>query len=148
MRLNEKEQKVLRIIAKWYKEGRNDIDRMSAITELRISDFEYNTIMLLMEHIGAIEAMHGQPSDGPNYVALDFTPLCYSEQLVRQIDEQIEIEKRVAPPDIVQQLLSRVRQNPWTAWTIIVFLVLSLLVPLLNGFWELLEKIMSLFSGK
>ena len=119
MILNEKEQGVLRTIAKWYREGKNDIDRNSAMTELQVNDSEYNTIMPLMEHIGAIEAKHGLPHE-PNYVALDFTPLCYSEQLVRQIDEQIESKKRAAPPDFVQQLQSHVRQNPWTAknpWT-------------------------------
>ena len=147
MILNEKEQGVLRTIAKWYKEDKNDIDRNSAITELQIGDSEYNTIMLLMENIGAIEAKHGLPHE-PNYVALDFTPLCYSEQLVRQINEQIENEKRAAPPDIVQQLQSRARQNPLTAWTIIIFLILALLIQLLNNSWELWEKIMSLFSGK
>jgi hypothetical protein len=115
VRLNGKEQEVLRTIAKWYREGKNDIDRTSATAELQISDLEYNTIMPLMENIGAIEAMHGQPSDGPNYVALDFTPLFYSEQLVRQIDEQIESEKRAVPSDFVQQLQSHVPQNPRTA---------------------------------
>lgn len=147
MILNEKEQRVLRTIAKWYKEGKNDIDRNSAMAELQISDSEYNTIMPFMESIGAIEAKHGLPHE-PNYVALDFTPLCQSEQRVRQIDEQIESEKRAAPPDIVQQLESRVRQNPWTAGIIIIFLILALLIPLLNSLWELLEKIATLSSGK
>jgi len=114
MILNEKEQEVLRTIAKWYREGKNDIDRNSAIAELQITDSEYNTIMLLMEKYGAIEAKHGLPHE-PNYVALDFTPLCQSEQIVRQIDEQIESKKRAAHPDFVQQLQSHVRQNPWTA---------------------------------
>jgi hypothetical protein len=147
MKLNVKEQGVLRTIAEWYREGKNDIDRTSAMAELQISDSEYNTIMPLMEDIGAIEARHGL-SHEPNYVALDFTPLCYSEQLIRQIDEQIENEKRATPPDIVQQLQSRARQNPLTAWTIIIVLILALLVQLLNNSWELLEKIVSLFSGK
>jgi len=143
MILNEKEQEVLRTIAKWYREGKNDIDRNSAIAELQITDSEYNTIMLLMEKYGAIEAKHGLPHE-PNYVALDFTPLCQSEQIVRQIDKQVENEKRATPPDIVQQLQSRARQNPLTAWTIIIFITLALLVPLLNSLWELLEKIISL----
>ena len=147
MILNEKEQRVVRTIAKWYKEGKNDIDRNSAMAELQISDSEYNTIMPFMEHIGAIEAKHGLPHE-PNHVALDFTPLCYSEQLVRQIDEQIESEKRAVPPDIVEQLKARVRQNPKTAWVLIIILSLALLIPLLNSLWELFEKIMSLFSGK
>jgi hypothetical protein len=142
--LNGKEQGVLRTIAKWYREGKNDIDRNSAMTELQISDSEYNTIMLLMEYIGAIEAKHGLPHE-PNYVALDFTPLCYSEQLVRQLDEQIENEKRVAPPDIVEQLKARARRNPLTAWLIIIFLILALLVQLLNSLWELLGKIYAFF---
>ncbi len=115
MILNEKEQKVLRTITRWFREGKNDIGRDTAIAELQISDSEYNTIMPLMENIGAIEAMHGQPSDGPNYIALDFTPLFYSEQLVRQIDEQIESEKRAVLSDFVQQLQSHVPQNPRTA---------------------------------
>lgn len=144
MSLNGKEQGVLRTIAKWYREGKNDIDRNSAMTELQISDSEYNTIMLLMEYIGAIEAKHGLPHE-PNYVALDFTPLCYSEQLVRQLDEQIENEKRVAPPDIVEQLKARARRNPLTAWLIIIFLILALLVQLLNSLWELLGKIYAFF---
>jgi hypothetical protein len=147
VRLNGKEQGVLRTIAKWFKEGKNDIDRNSAMTELQISDSEYNTIMPLMEDIGAIEAKHGLPHE-PNYVALDFTPLCRSEQLVRQLDEQIENEKRVAPPDIVEQLKARARRNPLTAWLIIIFLILALLIPLLNSLWELLEKIMPYSSGK
>jgi len=96
-----------------------------------------------MEKYGAIEAKHGLPHE-PNYVALDFTPLCQSEQIVRQIDKQVENEKRATPPDIVQQLQSRARQNPLTAWTIIIFITLALLVPLLNSLWELLEKIISL----
>jgi type VI protein secretion system component VasF len=74
--------------------------------------------------------------------------LCYSEQLVRQLDEQIENEKRVAPPDIVEQLKARARRNPLTAWLIIVFLILALLIPLLNSLWELLGKIMSFFPNK
>lgn len=149
MILNEKEQRVLRRISKWYREGKNDIDRDSAIAELQISDSEYNTIMLLMQDIGAIEAKHGFPHE-PNYVALDFTPLCHSEQLVRQMDTAIEIEnkKRAAPPDIVEQLESRARQNPWTARLIIMFLILALLIPLLNSLWELLEKLCRVFSGK
>jgi len=114
MILNEKEQKVLRTIARWFREGKNDIGRNSAITELQISDSEYNTIMPLMENIGAIKAMHGLPHE-PNYVALDFTPLFYSEQLVRQIDKQIDSEKRAVPSDFVQQLQSHVPQNPRTA---------------------------------
>ena len=149
MILNEKEQRVLRTIAKWYTEAKSDIDRNSAMAELQISDSEYNTIMLLMQDIGAIEAKHGL-SHEPNYVALDFTPLCQSEQLLRQMDTEIEIEnkKRATPPDIVEQLKARVRQNPCTAWAIIIFLTLALLIPLLNSLWELLEKIMSVFSGK
>jgi len=139
--LNEKEQKVLRTIAKWYGEGKNDIDRSSAITELQISDSEYNTIMLLMGNIGAIEAKHGLPHE-PNYVALDFTPLCHSEQLVRAMDIEIQIEnkKRAVPPDIIEQLKARARRNPLTAWLIIIILILALLIPLLNSLWELLEK--------
>ena len=148
MRLNGKEQEVLRAIAKWYREGKNDIDRTSATAELQISDSEYNTIMPLMENIGAIEAKHGLLHE-PNHVALDFTPLSYSEQLARQIDIQIEIEnkKRAAPPDIVEQLKVRARQNPWMAWAIIIFLILALLIPLLNFLWELLEKITRFFYG-
>jgi hypothetical protein len=140
--LNEKEQTVLRTIAKYYGKGKNDIDRHSAITELQISDSEYNTIMLLMENIGAIEAKHGLPHE-PNYVALDFTPLCYSEQLVREMDIDIQIEnkKRAVPPDIIEQLKARARRNPLTAWLIIVILILALLIPLLNSLWELLGKI-------
>jgi hypothetical protein len=141
MILNEKEQKVLRTIAKWYREGENSIDRNTAIAELEISDSEYNTIMPLMENIGVIEAMHGHPSDGPDYIALDFIPLCYSEQLVRQIDEQIENEKRVAPPDIVEQLKERFHRNPWSAWIIVIFIVMTFLVTLINGILDLLEKI-------
>ena len=149
MILNEKEEKVLRTIAKWYGEGKNDIDRNSAITELQISDSEYNTIMLLMENNGAIEAKHGLPHE-PNYVALDFTPLCYSEQLVRTMDIEIQIEnkKRAVPPDIIEQLKARARQNPRTAWPVIIFLVLALLIPLVNQFWELLARIVKLFCAK
>ncbi|MCX5632290.1 MAG: hypothetical protein NTW93_01220 [Phycisphaerae bacterium] len=142
MILNEKEQRVLRIIAKWHREGKNSIGRDPAIAELQISDSEYDTTMSLMEQIGAIKAMHGLPHE-PNCVALDFTPLCESEQLVRQIDKKIEDEnkKRAVPPDIVEQLKTRVRQNPWTAWIIIIVLMLALLIPLINSLLELLKKI-------
>jgi len=147
MRLNEKEQQVLRTIAQWYSQGKTDIGRNSAIAELQISDSEYNTIMLLMQDIEAIEAKHGLPHE-PNYVALDFTPLCRSDQLVRQIDEQIESQRSATPPDIVQQLHSRARRNPLTAGIIIAFIILALLIPLLNSLWELLEKIRPFFSGE
>ncbi len=143
MILNEKEQKVLRTIAKWYREGKNSVDRETAIAELEISDSEYNTIMLLMEENGAIEAMHGHPSDGPDYIALDFTPLCHSEQLVRQLDKQIEDENKIkaVPPDIIEQLKERFRRNPWTAWVIVIFIVMTFLVTLINGIIDLFNKI-------
>lgn len=143
MILNEKEQKVLRTIAKWYREGKNDIGREAAIAELSIFDSEYNTIMLLMENIGAIEAMHGHPSDGPDYIALDFTPLCLSEQLVRQLDKQIEEENKIksVPPDIIEQLIKRFHSNPWTAWITVIFIVMTFLVTLINGVIDLFNKI-------
>jgi hypothetical protein len=138
--LNEKEQKVLRAIAKWYREGKNSIDRETAMAELEISDSEYNTIMLLMEENGVIEAMNGHPSDGPDYIALDFTPLCRSEQLVRQMDIEIENKKNTPLPDFVDQLKKRIRQNPVAAWLIIIFIVLTSIITLVNQLWDLIMK--------
>jgi hypothetical protein len=137
MLLNEKEQNVLRTIAKWYREGINSIDRVTAITKLEISDSEYNTIMPLMEKIGAIEAMHGHPSDGPDYIALDFTPLYYSEQIIRQIDKDNENKSH---PDLVDQLKRRVRENPIAACLIISFIALTSIITLINQLWDLIIK--------
>ena len=143
MILNEEEQNCIRFLAKCFAENRTlFIQRTWAMEQMEIDDDKYETLMRIMEEIGAIDRVSSSSSGYAT--AFQISP--YVLQLQRELD--LEEQKAKVPPDIVEQLEARVRQNPWTAGIIIIFLILALLIPLLNSLWELLEKIMSFFSGK
>ena len=144
MILNEKEQNCIRFLAKCFSENKVFIKRDWAIEHMRVDDITYETLIRKMEYIGAIEnATNVMGKGGYGY---SFRISAHAEELARQLD--LEEQRTKASPDIVEQLKERAQRNPLTAWLIIMFLILALLVPLLNSLWELLGKIMSFFSGE
>jgi len=144
MRLNEQEMKCVELIAKWFEENQYFVSRKEAIKEMGVDDNTYDVLMKRMEHIGAIENVtnvldaHGH--------AFSFRPSANSVELMREIDAQKKTMK--APVDIVEQLKKQIRQNPWTAWPIIIILGLAFLVPAINQSWELIMKIVRAFFQK
>ena len=109
--------------------------------ELRVDANKYEILIKKMEHLGVVEDV--QTVMGEGGYAVFFRPSAYAISLSREIE--IEQQEEGAPPDIIEQLRKRVRQNPWTAWPIIVFLLLALLIPMLNSLLELLGKIVNFF---
>jgi hypothetical protein len=132
MILNEKEQRALRTIAKWFKENKSSIDRDEAIKELGVDDTKYETLIKMMERLGVVKDVSS--AAGERY-AKHFEPTAYAEILARDIQNE---QKKA--PDIVEQLKTRIQQNPWTAWPVVIFIVLALLVPLINQLWDLITK--------
>jgi hypothetical protein len=100
-------------------------------------DDTYDVLIRRMEHIGAVEKISSVM--GPEGYAIAFWPSAYVVELTREIDAQKE-----SPVDIVEQLKNRIRQNPWTAWPIIIILALAFLIPAINQFWELARKVAGL----
>lgn len=140
MILNKKEQNCIRFLAKCFSENKVFIKRDWAIEHMRVDDVTYETLIRKMEHIGAIENVTNVMGKGG--YGYSFRISAHAEELARQL------QRTKASPDIVEQLKERAQRNPLTAWLIIMFLILALLVPLLNSLWELLGKIMSFFSGE
>jgi len=138
--LNKKEQNCIRFLAKCFSENKVFIKRDWAIEHMRVDDVTYETLIRKMEHIGAIENVTNVMGKGG--YGYSFRISAHAEELARQL------QRTKASPDIVEQLKERAQRNPLTAWLIIMFLILALLVPLLNSLWELLGKIMSFFSGE
>jgi hypothetical protein len=138
--LNEKEQNCIRFLAKCFSENKDFIQRDWAIEHMRVDDVTYETLIKKMEYIGAIENVISV-MDKRGY-GDSFRISAHAEELARQLD--LEEQRTKASPDVVEQLKARAQRNPLTAWLIIIFLILALLVPLLNSLWELLEKIISL----
>ena len=134
MRLSEDEVKCIRLFGKWFSENKSSVYQQLVMDELSLSHDKYVTLIKRMEHIGAIKNF-----DSTIGYAIDFTISPYVVELVREIDDQMT--NQTAQPDIVDQIKQRVRKNPWTAWLIIIFIVLSLLLPFLNSLLELISKL-------
>jgi hypothetical protein len=142
MRLNEQEIKCIELIAKWFGENKRLINRPEAIKELGVDDDTYEVLIRRMELIGVIEKPNSVLGQGGYAIA--FRPSPYVIEVVREIEAQKKATQ--APVDIVEQLKIRIRQNPLTAWPIIIILALAFLIPALNQFWELITKIVRLFQ--
>ena len=144
MRFNEQEIKCIKLIAHWFEQNEKLVNPEKAIKEMGIDNETYDVLMKKMEHIGAIEKDLHQIGNIRCFVSLH--PSARAVELSREIEA--EKKSMETPVDIVEQLKARARRNPLTAWLIIIFIIIALLVPLLNSLWELLEKIRSFFSGK
>jgi len=141
MILSEEEINCVQQVAKWFEENKDFIGRKEAMEQLRVKDSQYETLLKKMEHIGVVEDVESVMGD--RGYATSFRPSAYAQELWRDIEA--DMQKEPAPPDIIEQLKRRARQDPLTAWVIIIFLVLALLIPMLNSLVELLSKIIDLF---
>lgn len=141
MILSKEEIKCVQQVAKWFEENKSIVGRKEAIKALRVEDDKYEIIIKKMEHIGVVEDVINVM--GEKGYATSFRPSAYAQELWQEIEA--DMQKEAAPPDIIEQLKRRARQNPLTAWVIIIFLLLALLIPMLNSLVELLSKIIDLF---
>lgn len=87
-----------------------------------------------MENFGAVEDITSLSSGYASMFKISPNVL----QIVREIESNQDSQET---PDIIEQIKSRVKANPWTAWRIIVFITLSLLIPFVNNLLGLIEKI-------
>lgn len=142
MILNEEEQNCIRFLAKCFSDNKVYIQRDWAIEQMGVDGNKYVTLIRTMEGLSAVYNV----TDTSKGHASSFEILPKVLQLQRELD--LEEERTKAPPDIVEQLQARARQNPWIARLIVIFLILAMLIPLLNSLWELLEKIATFSSGK
>lgn len=141
MILSKEEIRCVQQVAKWFEENKDFIGRKEAMEQLRVDGNKYDTLIKKMEHIGVVEDVENVMGD--RGYATSFRPSAYAQELWREIEA--DMQKEPAPPDIIEQLKRRARQNPLTAWVIIIFLVLALLLPMLNSLVELISKIIDLF---
>ena len=139
MILSEKETEFLQLLAKWFEEGKVYVPCDVAMKEVGVDEKRYDNLVRTMEELGAIEKV----SSADQCYAVLVYPSAKAVQLVREID--LEKQKMATPPDIVEQLKVRVRQNPCTAWPVIIFIALALFIPMLNNLFELINKIIDLF---
>jgi len=134
MRFNEQEIKFLKLIAKCFKENKRVI-RDEVIKELRIDDDTYEVLVQEMLNEVAVEKVDNMRAK--KYAELK--PLARAVELVREIE---------APVDIVEKWNKKIRQNPRTAWIVIILLVLVLFIALVNQAWELIARIVKVFLGR
>jgi len=142
MRLNEQEMKCVELIAKWFGENKSVVNRKDAMKELGVADDAYEVLIKRMEQIGAVDI----PSGVLDRYTIAFRPLANAVELAREIEAQKQA--KAAPVDIIDQVKKRIRQNPWTAWPIIIILGLAFLAPAINQSWELIMKIVRAFFQK
>lgn len=142
IRLNEQEIKCVELIAKWFGENQYFLSRNQAIKEMGVDDDTYDVLMKRMEHIGAIEKVTNVLNEHGH--AFSFSPSANAVEFVREIEAQKKV--MAAPVDIIERVKKQIRQNPWTAWPIIIFIGLALLVPAINQSWELILKIVRIFQ--
>ncbi len=142
MMFNETEIRCIRILAKWFEDSRDMVNKPEAIKAFEISEPEYTPLMRKLKACNAFDKVLSGPS--PTEFALDFIPGAHCVQLVHEIEAQQLLSQ--APPDIVEQLYQRTRRNPKTAWTIIIFLILSLVFSTLNNLFEFVHKLITFFS--
>ena len=141
MNLNNEESALVVQLAKWFSEGRTSfLQRPWVQEQLKYDDLKYNVLIKTMEGIGTIEQVTSTSSGYASLFLISPNALQYARQIEKQQQNSL------ASPDIIEQIKTHVRKNPWTAWPIIVFIVLSLLIPFLNSLVELIEKIFGWFS--
>ena len=141
MILNEQEKKCVELLAHLFEHNEKFVNQQSIIEQMGINGANYDVLMKTMEHLGAVEKVSTQIGRWGHITVLHPSP-CAVELL-----REIEAEKKSmqAPVDIIDQVKKQIRQNPWTAWPIIIILGLAFLVPAINQLWELIMKIVRAF---
>lgn len=84
MQFNEEEKRCIRIIAKWFRDNKRNIDRSEAMKEFGIYEDRYEALMRMLEHKGVIEEVTSTLDGG---YAINFHPSAYSEELAREFNE-------------------------------------------------------------
>ncbi|MCH9023585.1 MAG: hypothetical protein IID32_12610 [Planctomycetes bacterium] len=136
MTFEDQEIECISLFSKWFSRNKDSINRNEVIEELKLTDDQYETLIKKMEHYGAIENVRSVLGSTGYAVYFQISPY------VTDLDQEIErkLNDTESPADIIDQLITRVRSNPWSAWPIIIFLLLALLIPFLNNFLELIRK--------
>lgn len=139
--LSAKELECLKVIARWFSEGKGLQCLGDETCEaLGITAEEFSPIILTMQHIGAVDNLRFHEKG-----VSCFRPTAYSLQLVRELEQQ-----RAAgtpPPDIVEQIQQRARRKPLLAWAIIVGLVLTMVLSILSNVASLIERVAKCWPG-
>jgi hypothetical protein len=86
MQYNKDEKRCVRIIAKWFRENREFLNRSEAIEELGVDDDRYDVLIKLMEHNGVVEKVRSVM--GKDGYAIAFKPSAYAEELAREFDQE------------------------------------------------------------
>jgi hypothetical protein len=128
-----READVIKTIATWFEKNQRFISADFAMQELKLGRDEFEPFILRLERYGAVEDIRA--ADG--YRVAFFTPAPSIIDLAHKIEEAAS----PPPPDIVEQLKIRVRQNPVTAWIIILAVVTTTLVTFVNQALELWRKL-------
>ena len=141
MFLSVEEILFIKQLAKWFNENKAiQLDREEVMKKLNLDSSRYEVLIQTMESMGIIEEISSY--DGCYAGHFNIRP--YVVQFAREIEKnERESTSRV---DIIEQVKNHVRKSPWTAWPIIVFLGLSLLISFLNSLVELIEKIRNWFK--
>jgi len=84
MKYNKDEKRCIRVIAKWFRDNRNFVGRDDLTKELGVDDNKCDTLIKMMEHLGAIEDVKSVM--GENGYGIFFRPSAYAEELAREID--------------------------------------------------------------
>lgn len=140
MRFNSDEIKCIKSLAALFEENKNLVTRQQFTERFGFSDKQYEVLIRKMEHAGLVEKVISVM--GPKGFACYFTPSANTVELAREIDHQTQSD---ATPDIIDQLKQRIRRNPRTAWPLIAFLALAIVIPTLNHLFELILKILNFF---
>ncbi|MBA7691426.1 hypothetical protein ES703_99970 [subsurface metagenome] len=98
---SEDEKKCIKLVAKWFRENKDFVKREDAIKELRVDNDSYDTLIKMMEHIGAVEAV--ETVMGKAGYGVCFRPSAYAEELAREIEVE-EVAHKDDPDSIIELL--------------------------------------------
>lgn len=134
MRLSNLEVRCINLFAQWFNENpRRHFERQKVLEELEITQEEYEPVMQVLADLGYID---------PHYSDAEFAPIFRIDSFILQAAREIyadEIERK-EPQDIVVQVKAWARRNPWTAWPIIVVLLIGFLATVASAVLNLLER--------
>ncbi|MCX5653681.1 MAG: hypothetical protein NTY65_03395 [Planctomycetota bacterium] len=132
--LNNKEIECVKVVARWFSEGKGQQFMGPETYEaLGITAEEFTPTILTLRQAGAVDNLG---LDG--HEVFSFRPTAYSVQIVRELDQQ---KATSSPPDIVDQIKQRARRKPVLAWAIIGALVLTMVLSILDNLTSLIERI-------
>ena len=135
-RISDKELECLKVIARWFSEGKGQQHRgVETYEELGITAEEFTPIIRTMQLIGAVENLDQFDDVG----VVSFRPTAHSLQLVREWEQKRAAGTPAA--DIVEQIEKRARRNPVLAWSIIVTLVLTMVLSIFDNLTSLIERV-------